>query len=134
MHALSEGTPDNIGRALSPPGPDTDEAKLNALRLKVMSNYPTKNTVLGYVFVPSFSPFLGYGTEDTVPQIYHIWGPMPGGRGNKGMSSSNVGALGNLISASSFEAGYEQAARSRWRSLGLPRASRDPRRGSSAST
>jgi hypothetical protein len=67
-------------RSLAAPRSD-DEKKQNVLKLTVESNYFTDgDKVVGEVYIPLLSPFIGVTQEDIqdpTPQIYNIWGPNP---------------------------------------------------------
>jgi hypothetical protein len=89
-------------RSLAPPQSD-DEAKQNVLKLTVLSNYfADDNKVVGCVYIPLLSPFIGVTQEDIQdpqPQIYNIWGPNPKPRArahsNAGKKSNQSNQRGN---------------------------------------
>ncbi|CAE8604779.1 unnamed protein product [Polarella glacialis] len=61
-----------LNRSAPGPSPESEEAKSNVLKLTVMTNYPTKDIVLGHVFVSSLSPFISTGPSPE--KTYNIWG------------------------------------------------------------
>lgn len=69
-----DGSGEHMGKNLTPPDPE--KLHENALHLKVYSNYPVKNTLVGEVFVPTLGSFVGYNPNEAETQSYNIWGSL----------------------------------------------------------
>jgi hypothetical protein len=77
---------------VAPPEHDSDEAKRNALRLTVMSNYPDKNTRIGDVFIPTLAPYFQYAANEPETLHFNIWGKAGSyRRGNQGYGNQGQG-------------------------------------------
>eukprot|EP00931_Biecheleriopsis_adriatica_P040925 TRINITY_DN23439_c0_g1_i1.p1 TRINITY_DN23439_c0_g1~~TRINITY_DN23439_c0_g1_i1.p1 ORF type:complete len:3484 (+),score=873.59 TRINITY_DN23439_c0_g1_i1:112-10563(+) len=75
-HAVE--TAAEVSRVLAPPEPESNEAKQNALRFTVMTNYPHKNTSLGDVFISSLAPYISHASASNFKK-FNIWGKLPEG-------------------------------------------------------
>merc|ERR1719487_2327318 len=65
-----------VERNVAPPTDPSEQAQ-QALRLTVFSNYPRKNTLVGYVFIPSMGPYISQDTTEAHDYNWNIWGQTP---------------------------------------------------------
>jgi len=87
----AEGANDSLGRTLSPPDPDSMEAKMNnVLRFSVWTNYPNGRRKMGDVLVPNLSSFVSFMGQEPQVISYNIWGDPSKERGGKKKQSGMV--------------------------------------------
>eukprot|EP00928_Gymnodinium_smaydae_P067961 TRINITY_DN5099_c0_g2_i2.p1 TRINITY_DN5099_c0_g2~~TRINITY_DN5099_c0_g2_i2.p1 ORF type:complete len:3332 (+),score=752.58 TRINITY_DN5099_c0_g2_i2:2916-12911(+) len=62
-----------VDKSGAPPHPDDPDAKSNALRLVIMSDYPKKGTVVGWCYVPALGPYVNYSAHEPEAQHFNVW-------------------------------------------------------------
>jgi len=88
-----------LDKNVAPPYPDTEEARNNALRFTVRSNYPYKNTRLGDVYIATLGGFIGYAQHEAESQTFNIWGPPPA-------AHKEASKTGNLMTTTTSNTNY----------------------------
>jgi len=94
-----DGSGEGVGKNLAPPDPEN--INKNALHFQVWSNFPTKNTLVGDVFVPTLGSYIGYNPADAEVQGYNIWGATPKER--KGKNQRSEGSSGDKVCVGDME-------------------------------